>query len=207
MTDLQAINEIVNESVKNSSYISVIISSCIFIFYTLIIRLIDYFKTKNKNMPLYQMADALKENTANIVKLNQVLDKLFQDAETKENSKINAIIESAFYGFKSAILTQCIDIIVHNNIDANPDSIKQTIYKKVSTEYYKVYSSFALYEHGGVSLATRIKEEWIDNITMECFQVVYNGEDSVTRIRQINNKLTIDVEEYSIYVNNKVFNN
>lgn len=207
MNDFQTINEIVNESVRSSSYITVIISSSVFILYTIIIKLIDFFKSKNKSKPLYEMATAIKENTANIVKLNQVLDKLFQDAETKEISRIGFVISSAFDSFKSAILAQCIDVIVHNNIEANPDNIKQTIYKKVSTEYYKVYSIFALYEHSGVSLATRIKEEWIDNVTMECFQVIYNKEDAVTRVRQINNKLTIDVEEYSIYINNKVFNN
>ena len=69
-----------------------------------------------------------------------------------------------------------------------------------------VYSVFALYEHNGVNLATKLKEEWIDAIAKECFQVVYNNEDAVTRIRQLNNKLTIDTEQYSIYINNKVFN-
>lgn len=206
MTDFQTINEIVNESVRNSSYVTVIISSCVFVVYTLIIRLIDYFKSKDKNKPLLEMATALKENTTNIVKLNQILDKQFQDAEKKESARLDSVINIAFDSFKSAILTQCIDIIIHNNIDTNQDSIKQTLYKTVSTEYYKVYSVFALYEYSGISLATKLKEEWIDDVAKECFQVVYNKEDAVTRIRQLNNKLTIDTEQYSIYVNNKVFN-
>ena len=206
MNDFQTINEIVNESVRNSSYVTVIISSCVFVVYTLIVRLIDYFKSKDKSKPLLEMAAALRENTTNIVKLNQVLDKQFQDAEKKESTRIDSIIRVAFDSFRSAILTQCIDIIIHNNIDANPNNIKQTLYKTVSTEYYKVYSIFALYEHNGINLATRIKEEWIDDITKECFQVLYNSEDNATRIRQLDNKLTIDTEQYSIYVNNKVFN-
>ena len=206
MNDFQTINEIVNESVRNSSYVTVIISSCVFVVYTLIIRLIDYFKSKDKSKPLLEMAAALRENTTNIVKLNQVLDKQFQDAEKKESTRIDSVIGIAFDSFRSAILTQCIDIIIHNNIDANPNNIKQTIYKTVTTEYYKVYSVFALYEHKGINLATRIKEGWIDDITKECFQVIYNNEDNATRIRQIDNKLIIDTEQYSIYVNNKVFN-
>ena len=35
---------------------------------------------------------------------------------------------------------------------------------------------------------------------------IYNNEDNATRIRQLDNKLIIDTEQYSIYVNNKVFN-
>lgn len=206
MSDFQTINEIVNESVRSSSYVTVIISSCVFVIYTLIIRLIDYFKSKDKSKPLLEMASALKENTINIVKLNQVLDKQFQDAEKKESTRIDSVIGIAFDSFKAAILNQCIDIIIHNNIETNADSIKQTLYKTASIEYYKVYSVFALYEHNGVNLATKLKEEWIDAIAKECFQVVYNNEDAVTRIRQLNNKLTIDTEQYSIYINNKVFN-
>lgn len=206
MNDFQTINNIVNESVRSSSYITIVISSCVFIGYNLIIKLIDYFKSKNKNKPLYEMAIALKENTSNIVKLNQVLDKIFKEAESKENSRISFIIGVTFDSFKSAILTQCIDIIIHNDIELNREAIKQTIYKTVSTEYYKVYSIFSLYEHNGLNLAIKIKEGWIDDTTNECLQVIYNGNDVATRIRQLNNKLTLNTEEYSIYINNKVFN-
>ena len=84
MDDFQAIQDIVNESVRNSSYISVVISSCIFIIYTLITKVVDYYKSKSRSKPLIEMATAIKENTANIVKLNSVLDKTLQDAERKE---------------------------------------------------------------------------------------------------------------------------
>ena len=43
-------------------------------------------------------------------------------------------------------------------------------------------------------------------MTKEVLQIIYNGQDATDRIRQINNKLAIDTEEYSIYINNKVFN-
>ena len=67
MNDFQTINDIVNESVRNSSYYTVAISSCVFILYTLIVQLIGYFKGKAKNKPLIEMAEAIKENTENIV--------------------------------------------------------------------------------------------------------------------------------------------
>ena len=206
MNDLQTVNEIINTAVKDSSYITVIISCGVFILYTLINKVIELYKAKDRNKPMLEMASAIKQVSENVVKLNQVLDKTFQDAEIKEANRITNIITASFNSFKSEIITIAIDIIVHNNIETNRDSVKQSIYRTVSTEYYKVYSIFSAYEHDKVNVATKLKEEWIDAVTEEVLQIIYNGQDATDRIRQINNKLAIDTEEYSIYINNKVFN-
>ena len=206
MNDLQAVNEIINTAVKDSSYTTVIISCGVFILYTLINKVIELYKAKDRNKPMLEMASAIKQVSENVVKLNQVLDKTFQDAEIKEANRITSIITASFNSFKSEIITRTIDIIVHNNIEANRESVKQSIYRTVSTEYYKVYSIFSAYEHDKVNVATKLKEEWIDAVTKEVLQIIYNGQDATDRIRQINNKLSIDTEEYSIYINNKVFN-
>lgn len=206
MNDLQTVNEIINTAVKDSSYITVIISCGVFILYTLINKVIELYKAKNRNKPMLEMASAIKQVSENVVKLNQVLDKTFQDAEIKEANRITNIITASFNSFKSEIITRAIDIIVYNNIEVNRESVKQSIYRTVSTEYYKVYSIFSAYEHDKINVATKLKEEWIDAVTEEVLQIIYNGQDATNRIRQINNKLAIDTEEYSIYINNKVFN-
>lgn len=206
MNDLQTVNEIINTAVKDSSYITVIISCGVFIVYTLINKVIELYKAKDRNKPMLEMASAIKQVSENVVKLNQVLDKTFQDAEIKEANRITNIITASFNSFKSELITRAIDIIVYNNIEANRESVKQSIYRTVSTEYYKIYSIFSAYEHDKVNVATKLKEEWIDNVTEEVLQIIYNGQDATDRIRQINNKLSIDTEEYSIYINNKVFN-
>lgn len=206
MEDLQTINDIINGAVKDSSYITVLISSGVFILYTLIIKVVDLFKAKDRNKPIIEMASAIKEVSENVVKLNQVLDKTIQDAETKEANRINNIILTAFNSFKAALLNQCIDIIIYNHIETTKDNVKQTIYKTTSTEYYKLYSIFSAYEHDSVNVATKIKEEWIDDITNECLKIIYDGAEATLRIRQLNNKLNLIIEEYSIYIKNKVFN-
>ena len=206
MEDLQTINDIINGAVKNSSYITVLISSGVFILYTLIIKIVDLFKAKDRNKPIIEMASAIKEVSENVVKLNQVLDKTIQDAETKEASRINNIILTAFNSFKAALLDQCIDIVIYNHIETTRDNVKQTVYKTTSTEYYKLYSIFSAYEHDSVNVATKIKEEWIDDITNECLKIIYDGAEATLRIRQLNNKLNLIIEEYSIYIKNKVFN-
>ena len=206
MNDLQAVNEIINTAVKDSSYTTVIISCGVFILYTLINKVIELYKAKDRNKPMLEMASAIKQVSENVVKLNQVLDKTIQNAEQKEYDRIDNVIISSFLRFKSAILDQCIDTIIHNNINENKDSITQNIYKTINTEYYKLYSTFTAYEHDSVSISTKLKENWIDDVTDECIAIIYDGSDALTRIRRINHKLGLIAEEYSIYIKNKILN-
>ena len=206
MNDFQTVNDIVNESVRNSSYYTVAISSCVFILYTLIVQLIGYFKGKAKNKPLIEMAEAIKENTENIVKLNSVLDKTLQGAEKKKVRQCESAIDLAFKASSLRIVQEAASIIAHNNIDKNKEFIVGNINKFVSTEYYRLYSALAIYEINDVNVASRLKEEWIKEIADNLVDIIYNGQDAMTRITQVNNRLNVCVNEYSTYINNKTFN-
>lgn len=206
MEDFNQVNQIVSDAIKDSSYITVLISSGVYILYTLIIRLVDLFKAKDRNKPLIQMASAIKEVSENVVKLNTVLDKQIQNAESKELTKVRQVISLAFDSFRANISKTCNEIIIHNNIDKNKDLIRENLFKTISTEYYKLYNVFSAYEVDGINIATKIKDGWIDDTTKECLEVIYDGQDKDVRIGQILNKLTIIANEHSIYVNNKVFN-
>lgn len=206
MDDFNQVNQIVSDAIKDSSYITVLISSGVYILYTLIIKLVDLFKAKDRNKPLIQMASAIKEVSENVVKLNTVLDKQIQNAESKELTKVRQVISLAFDSFRANISKTCNEIIIHNNIDTNRDLIRENLFKTISTEYYKLYNVFSAYEVDGINIATKIKDEWIDDTTKECLEVIYDGQDKDVRIGQILNKLTIIANEHSIYVNNKVFN-
>lgn len=206
MEDFNQVNQIVSDAIKDSSYITVLISSGVYILYTLIIKLVDLFKTKDRNKPLIQMASAIKEVSENVVKLNTVLDKQIQNAESKELTKVRQVISLAFDSFRANISKTCNEIIIHNNIDKNKDLIRENLFKTISTEYYKLYNVFSAYEVDGINIATKIKDGWIDDTTKECLEVIYDGQDKDVRIGQILNKLTIIANEHSVYVNNKVFN-
>lgn len=206
MEEFNQINDIIAESIKDTSYITVLISSGVYLAYTLIIKLVDLFKAKDRNRPIVEMAAAVKQVSENVVKLNGVLDKAFQDAETKERNKVKNAICTAFDSFKWAVANTCHEIIIHNNIEQNRVLIKQNLFKVISTEYYKLYNVFSTYELDGICVATKLKEDWIDAVTNECLAIIYDGQDSINRISQISNKLLILTNEYSIYINNKVFN-
>ena len=206
MNDFQTVNDIVNESVRNSSYYTVAISSCVFILYTLIVQLIGYFKGKAKNKPLIEMAEAIKENTENVVRLNGVLDKTLQGAEKKKVRQCESAIDLAFKASSLQIVQEAASIIAHNNIDKNKEFIVGNINKLVSNEYYRLYSALAIYEINDVNVASRLKEEWIKEIADNIVDIIYNGQDAMTRVTQVNNRLNVCINEYSTYINNKTFN-
>lgn len=206
MNDFQTINDIVNESVRNSSYYTVAISSCVFIVYTLIVQLIGYFKAKNKSKPMLEMSNALKEMATNIVKLNSVLDKTLKEADRKKVRQCEVAIDIGFRTFAYEISQEVISIIAHNNIDKNKELIIGNINKLVSTEYYKLYSVLSAYEINEVNIASKLKTEWIEEIAKNIIAIVYNGQDAIDRITHINNRLEISVDEYSTFINNKIFN-
>ena len=206
MDNFQTINQIINESIRSSSYITVVISSAVFISYTLIIKIVDYFKSKNRTKPLLEMASAIKENTQNIVKLNSVLDKTLKEAERKETRQCEKAIDLSFKSFAFKLSQECTAIIAHNNIDENKDLVVGNITKLVETEYYKLYSSLSTYEINEINVATKLKEEWAKEVTDSLIHIVYNRQSPMIRITQINNRLNIYINEYSTFINNKVFN-
>ena len=206
MNDFQTINDIVNESVRNSSYYTVAISSCVFILYTLIVQLIGYFKGKAKNKPIIEMSKALSEMGENIVKLNAVLDKTFKDAERKEAHKCKKAIELGFGNLESVIVKEVQSIIIHNNINANKELITDNVRTLVSTEYYKLYSALSDYDINEAPVNKRLKEEWIKELSDEILKIVYNDNEPLIRIGQLNNRVATLIANYSTYINNKTFN-
>lgn len=205
MEEFHTINDIVSESIKTTSLWSVLISSVVFILYTLIVKVVDYFKNKNKEKPIIEMANAIKLISNNVEALNKILDKTFKDAEIKENSRVSNIIPIGFNSFKSSICTKISPVIITNDND-NRETVKQNVYKIVSTEYYKLYSVFSAYEIGGVNVATKLKDDWIEDIANDCTSIVCSDGDAIRRLGKLSKKLEMLCEEYSIFVNNKVFN-
>ena len=206
MNEFQQINELVDNSIRNSSYISVLISSCVFIAYMLINKVIDYFKSKEKNKPFMEMAKAIKDVSDNVVRLNNVLDKTFQNAEKKEIAKTKEVINLAFNSFQNNISRECIDMIIHNHIEENKQYIIENINKLISTEYYKVYATLSAYDVNGINVSTKLEKEWIDELIKSIINIMFNGQDVDVRISQLNARLMVDINTYSTYTYNKVFN-
>lgn len=206
MEDLKTINDIVSESVRNSSYITVIISSSVYIIYTLIVRLIDYFKSKNKDKPLLEMSKAMREMGDNIAKLNTVLNKNFEDAEKKEIRQCDRAIQLGFKAMAFKLTQEATNIIARNNITKNEELIHSNINKLVSTEYYKLYSTLSAYEIKEVIVASKLKEEWVKELADAIITIIYDGQEPVIRVAHLNDRINILINDYSTFISNKIFN-
>ena len=152
------------------------------------------------------MANAIKEISENVVRLNNVLDRTFKTAELKEITNIKNIIVLSFDSLCLDIVNFCNDIIIHNDIDTDKESIKQNIYKFINTEYYKLYSLLSAYELNNLNISTKLKEEWIEELAKECVDVIYEECDKIDRINHIRTRVQVIISNYSIYTMNKVFN-
>lgn len=205
MNDFQNLHQLIDTSVKNSSYITVCISSGVFIIYTLIIKLVDLFKSKDKNKPLMDMASAIKEVSTNVVILNSVLTKTLQNIEKKETVKAKNTIKLGFNSFQNSVQRECTDMIINNHIEENKELIYENVKNLINTEYYKLYSYLSNFEINGSNIALKLEKECIDELYKAIIAIMFNGQDKVTRISQLNSRLTVYTNKYTIRVDNKIF--
>lgn len=203
MEEFKFFNSIIEDTVRNTSYVTVIISSVVFISYTVIIKLIDYFRHKDDKKSLVEMGLAVKEVSNNVAKLNAILDNLFQDITKKNLEKGKIIIELAFFNFQYKIVNLCRNIIINNDIDINKEFIIANITKTVNTEFYRAYHTLSLYEVGNTLLSEFLKDSWKDDCIKDVLAIIYNGQEDKLRISQINSNLSIKVDNWIVYINNK----
>lgn len=203
MEEFKVFNSVIENTVRNTSYITVIISSVVFISYTVIIKLIDYYRHKDDKKSLVEMGLAVKEVSNNVAKLNTILDNLFQDITKKNLEKGKIIIELAFFNFQYKIVNLCRNIIINNNIDVNKEFIIANITKTVNTEFYRAYHTLSLYEVGNILLSEFLKDSWKDDCIKDVIAIIYNGQEDKVRISQINSNLSIKIDNWIVYINNK----
>ena len=205
MHDLTTINEVISNAVKSSSYNTVLLSSCVFIIYTIIVKVIDMLKAKSRNKPILDMANAIKEVSTNVVKLNNVLDKTFKNAEHKEYVKCKNAIHLAFETMKAHLNEDCIETIITNHVEENKELIIENVNKLVNTEYWKVYSALSIYEIDNANVTNYLDKKWIDQIVETIISVIYSKKSDVNRVLRLQHRLNIEISKYETYIDNKVF--
>lgn len=194
MHDLESINSII----KSTRLDTAIISSIIFILYTLIVKAFDYFKSQTKNKVIVDMGVAIREISLNINSLNTILVDFINDSTRNKKDRTRNSIEFIFGNFEKKLFDFCFTTIIHNNIDVNKTIITQNIQQTINAEYYKIISSFVLFD-----VNVNLKESWRDELSTDLLNIIYNTQSSESRINMIKNKLSIRINDYSTYVLNK----
>lgn len=203
MTEIAPTIDFVNQALKDYSLTAVIISSCIFILYNIVIKGIDYFRHKDQQKPMIEMVNSIKEVSNNVVRLNTILDKLFQDALRKDVEKSKMVIDLSFFNFQSRIVHLCRNIIINNNIDLNKNLVVANIKQTINAEYYKVYHNLSQYDIDGRPISLFLKEEWKEDCLNDILGIIYNGQEDKIRINQIYNILYVKINNWIVYINNK----
>ena len=98
-------------------------------------------------------------------------------------------------------------MIINNHIETNKNLITENVTKIINSEYYKLYGILSNYEVNDCNVATKLEKEWITELINSVLSIMYNGQDAITRISQLNNRLNVDFNTYSTVVYNKVFSN
>lgn len=152
---------------------------------------------------MIEMANSVKEVSNNVVRLNTILDKLFQDALRKDIEKSKIVIELSFSNFQSRIANLCRNIIINNNIDLNKNLVVANIKQTINAEYYKVYHNLSQYDIDGRPISLFLKEEWKEDCLNNILGIIYNGQEDKIRINLIYNILYVKVNDWIVYINNK----
>lgn len=192
--------------IESGNLWAILICACVFILYHLIIKTYDTIKAKEKNKPIIDMGNSIREMNTNLINLNVIISKSIQDSTKKDVERCKHTIKLAFTSFESKLFNSCRDIIINNNIETNKEFIVSNIHQIVNTEYYNVLSYLSLYEFGNKNVSSKLKERWIDDIVNDLIAIIYNGQDAKNRISSIRSRLSAKMSDYSVYVYNKTFN-
>ena len=200
--------ESINTLIKSTPVVSAIISSCLFIIYQLIVKSFEYAKAKDSSKPISEISVAIKEISTNLNGLNIVLSKFIQDSTRNNDDRCKTVINLSFCKFEKELYTFARNTIINNNIQRNKELIIANINQKISTEYYNLLSSLALFEIDNKLLSSHLKESWKDEITNDIIQIIYSNaeSDAINRINLVGNKLSLRIASYSTYIHNKTFN-
>lgn len=200
--DLSSIHEIFDKGSLNSA----LICSGVFIVYTVVIKLFESIKQKDKNKPIIEMGNTIRQMSVNLEALNQTLINFIEDITKNDKERCRVTIDLATRHFYHAILVDCRKIINNNNIHKNRSVVESNVFNIVSNNYFKVQAGLSLYSFGGKNVAQSCKQGWITDTVENVIKIIYSDDDKETRINNINNYLDIKTSGYSQYIYNKTFN-
>lgn len=184
--------------------ISSLITVAVFI---LVYKYIDNTKKSTTEKFIEKTASNLEHITSSIDRSAAFIDNITSKITQKDKEKCRIVIELSFISLNKALYDYAKETIINNNIDIKVDIIKSNISHLVNNEYYKVYSTLALYQINDERPSTAMKEEWKRELIEDIESIIFNdGLNTLDKINTMDIKLSIRIEDYSTYVYNKCFN-
>ncbi|WP_291625570.1 hypothetical protein [Clostridium sp.] len=130
-------------------------------------------------------------------KLNAFLDYITKDIINKDADKRNVGIKNAFERFENNVTKFAISTIIHNNIEINKDVIIDNTKHIISSEFYSLYNTLALYSTTKFSIIEHVEPKWKEDLTNDIIDIIFkNNFTKEQKIYNICNKLEIKLNEY-----------
>ena len=130
-------------------------------------------------------------------KLNAFLDYITKDIINKDADKRNVGIKNAFERFENNVTKFAISTIIHNNIEINKDAIIDNTKHIISSEFYSLYNTLALYSTSKFSIIEHVEPKWKEDLTNDIIDIIFKNKfTKEQKIYNICNKLEIKLNEY-----------
>jgi hypothetical protein len=169
----------------------------IIMIYLVIVKIIDAKKEKKQGI----INDNLVESFS---RLNKFLEYFTKELIDKDEDKCQFAIKNSFCKLSDSIIKYCITTIINNNVEENRANIEDNIKQLVSTEYWNVYSNLILYKSNGKRVSDFLEEQWKDELVKDLTTIIFDTNKSKeVRIRNINNKIHINIDSYCVHIINK----
>ena len=188
--------EILGEALKQGIAPAVVIA-----IYLVVVKIIDSKREESQ-------VNLTKDFINAIIKMSNFLDDVTDDIVQKNNEKAQAAIKIIFKSSANSIIKFATNIVISNHIEANKVGILENIESFINAEYYTLYSNLLMYNTNSNKITDYLKEDWKDAIKNSIIDIIYNKDfTDDQKLYNINNRVNIKVEDYSVYVTNKFIEN
>lgn len=188
--------EILDEALKQGIAPAIVIA-----IYLVVVKIIDSRREESQ-------VNLTKDFINAIIKMSNFLDDVTDDIVQKNNERTQAAIKTIFKSSANSIIKFATNIVISNHIEANKVGILENIESFINAEYYTLYSNLLMYNTNGNKVTDYIKEDWKDIIKNSIIDIIYNKEfTDDQKLYNLNNRINIKIEDYSVYVINKFIEN
>lgn len=176
--------------------------------YLVIAKIIDAYKEikkHNKEEEIKKHQIVINQKLVNsVATISDFITLTTKNIINKDKEKCVNAIKHLFKSLANSIIKFSTDTIIANNIQINKVNILSNIEDIVNAEYYRLHSALILYHTDTNPITDYIKVDWKKEIKDILVNIIYDENlNKEQKLYNINNKINIKMNDYSIYVTNK----
>lgn len=192
-------NEIIEQALNQG--VSSLITISVFL---IVYKYLDNKKKSDSEKFMQSLGNTMSEVASSLVDLTSFIKNITENIINKDKDKCKLAIEDAMLASALKLTNFISSTIVNNHVEDNKENILINIHNIVTSEYYAVQASLALYEINNYRASDFMKSEWMDVIEKDMIAIIYNCNhlSKEDKILAFSNKITLKFQSYITYVTN-----